>query len=40
MVIGMTQPDVGPERRLYDMMQHLLILALTSADPTFRPPAV
>src|SRR5882757_8273309 len=33
MVIGMTQPDVGPERRLYDMMQHLLILAANERRP-------
>jgi len=33
MVIGMTQPDVGPEQRLYDMMQHLLILAANERRP-------
>jgi hypothetical protein len=27
MVVAMTQPDVGPERRLYAMMQHLMIFA-------------
>jgi hypothetical protein len=29
----MTQPDVGPERRLYAMMQHLMILAANGRRP-------
>lgn len=33
MVIGMTQPDVGPERRLYGMMQHLMMLAANERRP-------
>jgi hypothetical protein len=33
----MTQPDVGPERRLYAMMQHLLILAANERWPDVPP---
>jgi hypothetical protein len=37
MVIGMTQPDVGAEQRLYAMMQHLMILATNERRPEVPP---
>lgn len=33
----MTQPDVGPEQRLYGMMQHLMILAANKRQPEIPP---
>jgi hypothetical protein len=34
----MTQPDVGPESRLYAMMQHLMVLAANGKIPEPAPP--
>jgi hypothetical protein len=38
MVSGMTQPDVLPNRRLYGMMQHLMIVAAQGRLPDPAPP--